>query len=399
MSAVAPAVSGPPLDVLIVGAGPAGCATALALRQAGVGRVALLDARSPTQPSDWRLGETATPDLPALLARLGVAWPDGHRPCLGNASAWGQPLQLDDFARRRLPPAWHVHRPLLDEQMRQAAQQAGAWLIDGHRLGEVERLADGWHLTCLPATTRAAGPVLASSLEARLLVDASGRAAVLARQLRARRQALCRQVALASPWPVAGSTTPCLPADHPLNQRVLVEAVPEGWWYATLDACGQPQLALMTDADLASLQRPPEAWWAALKRTTVLWPALAPWAPPATAHLALQPRPFAAHAAVLDRVAGPGWLALGDAMMSLDPLTSSGLSASLRDAWEATHGVLVPWLADPSADLPGRAWGYRARTAWLDFVRQRQALHGQVRAWPQAAYWQRRQTRPAAAMR
>ncbi|NDY92835.1 FAD-dependent oxidoreductase, partial [Ideonella livida] len=52
-------------DVLIVGAGPAGCATALALRQAGVARVALLDLQAPAPaapaaaPAPLRLAETA----------------------------------------------------------------------------------------------------------------------------------------------------------------------------------------------------------------------------------------------------------------------------------------------------------------------------------------------------
>lgn len=388
------------LDVLIVGAGPAGCATALALRQAGVRRVALLEARPEGAAPGWRLGESATPDVPGLLERLGLAWPAGHRPCLGNASAWGQALGLDDFARRRLPPAWHVDRALLDEQLRGAAVRAGALLLRGHALGAVRRLEQGWQVG-LRAGADGGRSGAAVHLSARLLVDASGRAAVLARRLGARRQAVDRQVALATPWPGAepAGGWPAPGPAHPLHQRVLVEAVAEGWWTAAPDALGRPQLALMTDADLAPALRAPRAWWAALRRSRALWPALAPWAPSEAAPEGLRPVPCAAHAACLDRVAGPGWLALGDALMSLDPLTSSGLSGSLRDAWEACHGVLLPWLSGQDAAPPGQAWGWRARGAWEAFLRQRRERHAQVAQWPQAPYWRRRLPRSHAAPR
>jgi flavin-dependent dehydrogenase len=407
------------LDVLVVGAGPAGSATALALRQAGVARVALLEARPAAAAPGWRLGETATPDLPALLARLGLAWPEGHRRCQGNASAWGHPLLLDDFVRRRLPPAWHVDRALLDAQLRAAAVQAGALLLQGRSLGTLRRVDGGWRVALhtgraggaaaagradaaggagtwgaapVSDAALARGPAAAATVTARLLVDASGRAAVLARRLGARRQAADRQVALAAPWPLpdAPGGAPVPGPAHPLRERVLVEAVPEGWWYAAPDALGRPQLALMTDAELAPALRAPQAWWAALRRSQALWPALAPWAPPEAVPAGLRPVPCAAHAACLDRIAGPGWLALGDAMMSLDPLTSSGLSGALRDAWAATHGVLLPWLAGENPEAPAQAWAYRARGAWQEFLRQRRARHAQVRDWPQAPYWRRR---------
>jgi flavin-dependent dehydrogenase len=68
-------------DLLVVGGGPAGLATAIRARQAGL-QVTLVDARRP--PIDKACGEGLMPDGAALLRRLGVVLPSDHcRPFRG----------------------------------------------------------------------------------------------------------------------------------------------------------------------------------------------------------------------------------------------------------------------------------------------------------------------------
>ena len=381
------------LTVLIVGAGPAGAAAALALCRAGVEGVALLE----EQPAPaWRIGESATPDVPELLGRLGLAMPEGHRPYQGNAVLWDGPLRLEDFRQRGQPPGWQLDRARFDQQLRAAAQAAGATLLRA-RLDAVERSADGgWHVQLArPAdgVAQAAaqpGPgagteVMPMRLSAQLLVDASGRRAALARLLGARRHRLDQQVALAlrcPPGTLARGTV--------LEGRVLVEAVRCGWWYAAELPGGELLLSLMTDQDLARALHAPQAWCSALAGST-----LRGWLDGAALEATLAhaaPQRFAAHAACTSRVAGPGWMAVGDALLSLDPLTSSGISGALRDALEGTRDVLLPWLAHPqSPEAPGQAWGERARQSWQRFLRGRQQIYAQVQGWPDGVYWQRRQ--------
>src|SRR5262245_11581267 len=75
-------------DVVIIGGGPAGAATAIALTRAGLG-VIMLEVSS---YDAFRIGETVPPDLRSALDALG-AWDsfeqDGHLPSRGVASAWG----------------------------------------------------------------------------------------------------------------------------------------------------------------------------------------------------------------------------------------------------------------------------------------------------------------------
>src|SRR5258708_21572693 len=86
-------------DVLIAGAGPAGCATALSLATfAPELRVALVDA---SRSGESRIGETVPPQINPLLAHLGV-WDDfaggGHCPSFRPLAAWGDaPLAGDEF--------------------------------------------------------------------------------------------------------------------------------------------------------------------------------------------------------------------------------------------------------------------------------------------------------------
>lgn len=358
----------PALDVLILGAGPAGCATALALRRRGVARVMLVD-----QPVAlaFRIGEAATPDVPGLLAQLmgGVALeaPAAQRPYVGNLSCWGGVSRRDDFMRRGLAPGWQLDRAAFDQGLRELAAAAGAMLRCPARCDDVARTSGGWAVALDDGT----------AWQARVLVDASGRRARLATRLGATRLQADRLVALATRCP------PGAGAD--LAGHVLVESCPDGWWYATPLPGGEVLVSLMTDHDVARNRRLRD--WPAFAQAWAASSALRERVPvPAAAQPVAS---FAAHSGCVDRAAGPGWMAVGDALMSLDPLSSSGLSGALRDGLEAAD-VLLAWLRGDDPAPTGRAWGQRAAGAWARYLAQRQQLYGRERTWPDHPFWHRR---------
>lgn len=116
-------------EVLIVGGGPAGLATAIALRQRGIG-CTVVDARTPS--IDKACGEGLMPDSRATLARLGVT--------LDQAD--GQPFRGIRFANRahRVDacfPAGEgigVRRPRLHAKLAERAAEAGATLLWNSRV-------------------------------------------------------------------------------------------------------------------------------------------------------------------------------------------------------------------------------------------------------------------------
>src|ERR671922_1408030 len=133
-------------DVLIVGAGPAGSATAIHLARAGR-NVLLVDAASFPRPK--ACAEYASPAIAGELRRCAVpeeAWRatavpvDGMRVLRGDAAF---DLRYADRAGRRAP-AWGVDRVAFDALLAAHASKAGATLLEGHRLVSLARTASGW---------------------------------------------------------------------------------------------------------------------------------------------------------------------------------------------------------------------------------------------------------------
>src|SRR5258708_21499599 len=159
-------------DVAIIGGGPAGTATALAVRRAGR-TVVIIERLDATRP---RVGETLPPDVRVPLESLGL-WPeflqDGHLPSVGNRSAWGSDELSDrDFIFSPYGSGWHLNRQRFDERLQDSAVSAGVVLIRPTTLTPYQSLPDGgWRLELN-------GPAALSSVTARFVVDASGPPAI-----------------------------------------------------------------------------------------------------------------------------------------------------------------------------------------------------------------------------
>jgi 2-polyprenyl-6-methoxyphenol hydroxylase-like FAD-dependent oxidoreductase len=383
---------GEPLDVLICGAGPAGCATALALRQQGVAHVAVVD--WPLE-RPWAVGESATPDVGAMLARLGLpGLLQGHAPCQGTLSFWGGRREVNDFLHRGQGPGWHLDRSTFDAQLRQATVDAGVPLWRPARVDQ---------LTWQPQAGAPCGGIWQVRLndqrlvQARVLVDASGRRAELATRLGAQRHRLDSLVALGMRlW---------LPRAD-LGGLSLIEPFEHGWWYAAPLPDGHTVICLMADQEIAQRHgwRDPDRFVHAWRDTQALAQSLPPPAPadamrasPGEGRPAdpWQVASFAAHSACLDRAAGPGWMAVGDALMSLDPLTSSGISGSLHDALCAAATV-SGWLQGEPMAPGGQAWARRADTTWRRYLDQRHTHYAAEPRWPLSPFWATRRQPPHA---
>ncbi|TCP65733.1 FAD-dependent monooxygenase [Sphingomonas sp. PP-CE-1G-424] len=359
-------------DVAVVGGGPAGCATALALLRHGVERVCIVE----PEPIDDtpRPGESVPPDCRLLLEALG-AWEvfaaDGHDPCLGSCAAWGSAeLGYNDFVFDPRGHGWHLDRARFDRSLRDLARSHGAVLLSG-RVSAIEHRADA---PAVMTVARKARPP--SRLSARYLVDASGARGAVARRLGAERLPLDQLTCFYAFFDAADARS--------TSQLTMAEAAPDGWWYAAAVPGDGLAVAFATDPDIARDLRldDRDRWFAQLENTTHIARRL----------FGCRFRPDslmvrAAAVARLDRASGRRWLAVGDAAASYDPMSSQGLYKALSDALRAGD-ALARAQSDDQDIAP--AYAEATRAEFDDHLRSRAYFYALEQRWADAPFWRRR---------
>jgi flavin-dependent dehydrogenase len=326
-----------------------------------------------------RVGESLAPSVQPLLRKLGVweAFCDVPQvTAFGCVSVWGAAEPQDhSYMSNVLGRGFHVERCAFDRMLARAAEHAGAQLQLGTTLVRCDRERDGFrvtarsdeqqrrsttHVRCdrerdgsrvsasaeseqrrgtasvcddsqrdaFRFTARADGasahlaraPSSASeplTFRARVVIDATGRSAHVARQLGARRVLFDRAVAVAARWP----------AHH--ECPMLVEACAPGWFYSAPISDEQLSVMWMTDADL----------YAGTPLTAALQQA-----PHTRALLRDQPaltgvRVHCAHSQRLVHAAAGPYLTVGDAALATDPIAGNGVARALRSASAAAQAV------------------------------------------------------------
>lgn len=335
-------------DVAIAGGGPAAAAAALQLARAGA-RTLVIERGN---DSGDKVGESLAPDAKPLLERLGI-WSDlagdGHLPCHGNRSVWGSDRVHElPFVFSPYGHGWHLDRRRFEQRLNERAREAGATRITNTSVVAVDRAHDAWRLTCRGAT---------EVVEAWFLIDATGRASRIARLLGARR--LVHD-------PLVAVVTFLETGDR--DSYTLVEAAEEGWWYTAALPSYRLVAMFVTDPPAPAFIAPPPHTRARIARSTA------------------PPRVVDAGSARLDRFAGDGWLAIGDAALSMDPLSSHGIAAAL-------HGGMLAAEAIVSRDT--QRYISAMEKMWDGYASMRRTFYAAETRWPGAAFWARRRSSTA----
>lgn len=369
--------------MVVAGGGPAGATAARCLARAGH-RVLLADS---SDPAAFKIGEALPPVARTLLTDLGL-WEgfagECHLPCYGNAAAWGSPdLWETDFVFDPHGHGWHLDRVCFDEFLRAAAGAAGADVRTCTAVRNPVRTPDRrWRLELRTGQQ-------CSHLECDWLVDATGRAGAIARTQGARRQTVDSLVGVYARFHPAGACSG-VDGDHARDRdrdsRTLIEAVPEGWWYSALVPSGHRVVAFLTDADLLGPPVRTLSGFVALSdRTVHIRQCLAQ-------HgyvLGMSPRGAPARSAWLRRPIGDGWLAVGDAAMSCDPVSSQGILTALYTGMIAGQA-----LHDQLSGAAGAVARYERDASRLvaRYQHNRAAVYQREQRWPQEPFWRRRRS-------
>jgi flavin-dependent dehydrogenase len=354
--------------VLVVGGGPAGLATAIALAEHDV--PTLVVERSGYD--DVRIGEHLQPsavlELRSIDSRSNLPL-EPHFASSGVEAYWGSetPNYMDYFfhpGQRGL----NLLRPRFDADLARACERCGATVLRGASFRRVLRRAKDWEVDIDVGRK-------VQKQSASIVVDATGRTATFSRRQGAKILASDRQIAVVS---LADD------ADGGSDTRSLVETVEIGWWYHAPLGPTRSICMLVTDDDLLprGTQSDLRAWWLdQLGRTVQLERRFRKVAPPQ--RLIVR----SARSQHVDPVCGARWIAVGDAAMAFDPLASQGIAKALYHGKRAAAHIAAYLGGDGSAlqrlalEVEREYTAYRATRA--DYYRLE-------KRWPDAPFWTRR---------
>jgi flavin-dependent dehydrogenase len=314
-------------DVFVIGGGPAGATAGRLLAEWGW-NVRLVH-RAADRPA---LAESLPPSTRRLLAFLGqldAVDAAGFHPNDGNVARWAG-------ASRTTPTesaGYHVCRKSFDATLRESARAAGAAIVEG-----VAQRADCGE----PARITVAGPHRRDDVLARLLLDCSGRAGVVARRGFRRNLAAYRTLAIVAEWtsdewPIAEQT------------RTIVESYDDGWAWSVPLSRTRRQCTVMIDPAAARAAREGAPGGAAMQQIYATALARTRELRQRVEHARQSSRPWATRASVYDAPTPcePGVLLVGDAASFIEPLSSAGVKKAMTSGWRAAV-VANTCLANPS---------------------------------------------------
>ena len=206
-----------------------------------------------------------------------------------------------------------------------------------------------------------------------------GRAGATTRRLGVERCKTDRLIAFHTLWQT-DSASDC-------DGRTMIEAAQDGWWYSVLLPSNDRLMVYLCDSDLGRCERAalrsPDGFAAKLSSAPHLHKlCLSHGYRPHRA-----PQGADASSGRLEHFCGDGWLALGDAALSFDPLSSQGISNALYTGLAGARAI--------NAALDG----HRSALAHYDehlagiyraYLRNRANFYGYEKRWSEQPFWQRR---------
>ncbi|MDF1695948.1 MAG: NAD(P)/FAD-dependent oxidoreductase [Saprospiraceae bacterium] len=353
--------------VIIVGAGPAGIATGLTLNSLGISNCIIESHTSPP----FKFGEALPPNAKPILHQLGIEKlirDPRHLNYFGNKSCWGN----ENWEQKEFITSIHGHGYLLDrfyfeKQLWETYVKTGGNLLYGSRFQQVEQV-NTLHKVSIRSTREEV------DIFSDMMVDATGRKALVARMLGAEKYNLDSQFGFSF----------TIPVEIPLAKQVCIESVETGWWYVSPVRENELSVMFFTTKEMI----PPNHQFTSFLLTQFN----------KTLHLKkIIQIDEVRHAIVrikpsgtsrLNCPYGTNWLAVGDAAINYDPISSFGITSALASGYYAGQAI--------SSHFEGRkeafyAYRYVLENGFMAYLKKLQFQYNSEKRWEHNDYWKVRQ--------
>jgi flavin-dependent dehydrogenase len=337
-------------DVVVVGGGPAGSTCSTLLAQHGC-RVELFEReRFPR----FHIGESLIPETYWVLKRLNMLpkmqrshFVKKYSVQFVNASGkLSAPFYFWDNKPHECSQTWQVVRSEFDQMMLDNAREHGVQVHEGVRVVDVR---------FDPSTGRAVGVTIQENgarrdIDARVVVDASGQAGLIQNRLRLRVwDPLLNKGAIWTYWQGAYRDT----GRDEGATMVLQTADRNGWFWYIPQHDDIVSVGVVAPFDYLFKNRNSyeETYQEEVERCPAVKSRVAA-ATRVTGYFATKDYSYRA-----TRVAGDGWVMIGDAWGFLDPLYSSGVLLALRSGEFAADAIVEGLKSGDTSEAQLGKWG------------------------------------------
>ncbi len=350
-------------EVVVIGAGPAGSTAARCLSNADV-TVALIERSA--QPK-MKIGESLPSSARPLLKKLNLdsyIKKQKHLQNNGNDIIWGgQGLKSKDFLFDPSEFGWHLDRELFDSSLLKLSQDAGAQLLRTEIL-DIQKEQTAWKIK-----------TAAGEINCAFIIDASGAFSVMGSFQSGSRT--CDDSLLSLFKWIEDRPS----ARRDIDSRTYIEATSNGWWYSSKIPGKKRIIAFHTDSDLVNTADRNQFWLDQMKESKYLSDFYSENLKSTKLNLRQ------ASGSCAKEYCGPGWLAVGDAAMSFDPISSQGIFNALYTGDLGGRTVIDL--------LQGRGESLLNFSQRLDLIREsylqnQKMIYAAENRWPTSPFWNRR---------
>ncbi|KAF9658637.1 tryptophan 7-halogenase [Tenacibaculum mesophilum] len=367
-------------DILIIGGGIAGCIAAISL--VNYYNVTLLDKL--VEPVG-RIGESLAPAAQRILKELDLLENESEaikqtifRNNLGMQSYWGNnQLQIVDHMRNPDGFSRSLDRKNFEVYLRNVAAKRGVNCIWGTRLSNSSYENNYWKITTKSDDLKNR---TTHTIHVKFVIDATGRQSHFTKSLGIQRTQYDK---LISCWMSLPNTQE--------NTMSTIVANELGWWYSAVVPDNKRVIAFQTDPDLVDRNtfKHVNTFLSFAKEHKLIQPLIEGNETTVNFHGTVS-----ANSTRLEQVTGKQWVALGDAAMSFDPLSSQGMFNAMANAMQLQKLLInydfIKDLDSTKEEQFNRLYENQLQQVWNHYLKHKNFFYSTETRWKEAPFWKRR---------